>query len=405
MTDSVLVEVSGEDHPGVTAALMELITAAAAAVTDVEQITIHGRLHLSMLIRLADSTGLRADPDHRDLLKELLLFGWENDYKVHFDIVDQAPLAAERRLFAVTLLGQDLTAAQIGAAAAAIANAGGNIERITCLARYPATAYELSVSATDVEPVRRQLIEASRTHFFDVAVQRDGLIRRAMRLVALDVDSTLIQDEVVDLLAAEAGCESEVAAITASAMAGELDFAGALYRRVELLAGLDEAAIERARARLRLTPGARTFVRTLQRLGFKIALVSGGFTTFTERLRAELGVDHAFANELEMLDGRLTGRLIGPIVDRDRKAVLLREVADLERISLSQTVAVGDGANDLDMLAAAGLGIAFNAKPLVAAAADAAVNLPYLDAILFVLGIRRGDVDEADAEVQSGNPW
>ena len=234
----------------------------------------------------------------------------------------------------------------------------------------------------------------------DIALQRDGLGLRAQRLVVLDVDSTLIQNEVIDLLAAEANCEPEVAALTERAMAGELDFEQSLRARVKLLTGLHESALAAAAANVRLTPGARTFIRTLKQMGFKVALVSGGFSYFTELLKEELGLDHAYANELEVLNGVLTGRLVGPVVDRERKAALLREIATLEGIDRDQTVAVGDGANDLDMLAEAGLGIAFNAKPMVQHAADTTVNVPYLDAILFVLGIRRAEV-EIESDVPS----
>ena len=204
----------------------------------------------------------------------------------------------------------------------------------------------------------------------------------------------------IDLLAAEANCEPEVAALTERAMAGELDFEQSLRARVKLLTGLHESALAAAAANVRLTPGARTFIRTLKQMGFKVALVSGGFSYFTELLKEELGLDHAYANELEVLNGVLTGRLVGPVVDRERKAALLREIATLEGIDRDQTVAVGDGANDLDMLAEAGLGIAFNAKPMVQHAADTTVNVPYLDAILFVLGIRRAEV-EIESDVPS----
>ena len=389
-----LVHVSGHDQPGVTAALMTHLADAGAEVLDVELITVRGRLHLSVLITATTE---------RPLFKELLLMGWERGFHVDFEPVDpvepghHAPRKAP--WFAVTVLGHPVGSGAMAAVTGAIAAHGSNIERITCLARYPVTAYELIISTADIGPIREQLVLDSRRLRFDVAVQPAGLQRRAMRLVALDVDSTLIQDEVIELLADEAGCGEEVARVTAAAMAGELDFEQALRARVALLAGMEEAVLERARARLRLTPGARTFVRTLKRLGFVTMIVSGGFTHFTDALRDELGLDYAFANRLEIRDGKLTGRLEGPVVDRRRKAEILAEVALREGLELHQTVAVGDGANDLDMLAAAGLGIAFNAKPIVADAADTALNVPYLDAVLFVLGIRRDDMEAADAEL------
>jgi len=385
----LLVHVSGHDQPGVTAALMSHLAAAGAEVVDVELITVRGRLHLSVLA---------AVEDRPPLLKELLLMGWERGFHIEFEPVDPTTHASRKApWFAVTVLGSPIGADAMAAVTAAIAEGGANIERITCLARYPVTAYELVISTTDIGPIREQLVRASRQLHFDVAVQPEGLRRRAMRLVALDVDSTLIQDEVIELLAEEAGCLDEVARVTAAAMAGELDFEEALRARVALLAGLDEAVLQRARHRLRLTPGARTFVRTLKRLGFRTMIVSGGFTEFTDGLRDELGLDYAFANRLEIVDGKLTGRVVGAVVDRRRKAEILAEVARAEGIELTQTVAIGDGANDLEMLARAGLGIAFNAKPVVADAADTSLNVPYLDAVLFVLGIRRDDVEAADA--------
>ncbi|HNH37616.1 MAG TPA: phosphoserine phosphatase SerB, partial [Microthrixaceae bacterium] len=244
----------------------------------------------------------------------------------------------------------------------------------------------------------RLLKGLSALHRLDIARQPAGLERRAKRLVVLDVDSTLIQDEVIELIAAEAGCLDEVRAVTERAMSGELDFTAALTERVARLKGLEVDALDRARARMRLTPGARTFVRTLKRLGYTVGIVSGGFTHFTDGLAAELGVDHARANQLEVHDGRLTGRVVGEVVDRGAKARFLRSFAEAEGIPLSQTVAVGDGANDLDMLATAGLGVAFNAKPVVQEAADTTVNVPYLDAILFVLGVTRDEVERADTD-------
>jgi phosphoserine phosphatase len=298
----------------------------------------------------------------------------------------------------VTVLGQTLPPAALQAVTAAIAAGGGNIDRILRLARYPVVSFEFVVVDGDVDAMRSALVAASSAHKVDVSIQRETLGRRAKRLVVLDVDSTLIQDEVIELLAAKAGCGDDVADITARAMAGDLDFAASLRERVARLAGTPARVLDEVGDAVRLTPGARTFVRTLKRLGYTVAIVSGGFTAVTDRLAADLGLDHAVANELEIVDGLITGRLIGDIVDRAGKAEVLRRIAAAERIPLEQTVAVGDGANDLDMLAAAGLGIAFNAKPVVREQADTAVSVPYLDAVLFLLGIRREDVEAADAD-------
>jgi phosphoserine phosphatase len=218
-----------------------------------------------------------------------------------------------------------------------------------------------------------------------------------MRLVVMDVDSTLLQDEAIDLLAARAGCAAEVSALTTAAMRGEIDYARALRERVALLAGLDAAVLDELTDKLRLTPGARTLVRTLKRLGYRCGIVSGGFTQITDRLTAELGLDYAAANTLEIAGGRLTGRITGELIDRPGKERMLRQFAAEAGVPLSQTVAVGDGANDLDMISAAGLGIAFNAKPAVRSAADTSVSVPHLDAILYLLGISRDDVEAADA--------
>jgi phosphoserine phosphatase len=291
-----------------------------------------------------------------------------------------------------------------GAAATAIAEAGGNIDRIVRLSRYPVVSYELIVAGGDFAGLRRNLTMAASAHRFDVAVQEERLERRIKRLIVIDVDSTLIQDEVIDLLAAEAGVAEEVAAITGRAMEGEIDFERALRARVALLAGLEFSVLTAVADRVRLTPGARTLIRTLQRVGMRIAIVSGGFTEITERLAADLGADHAVANTLEIANGRLTGRVVGDVVDRAGKARVLRQIAEKEGIPLEQVVAVGDGANDLDMLAAAGLGIAFNARSAVREMADTSINVPYLDAILFLLGIRRSDVSEAEEVPVPGLP-
>jgi phosphoserine phosphatase len=242
------------------------------------------------------------------------------------------------------------------------------------------------------------LSEVASATGIDIAVERAGLARRAKRLVVFDVDSTLITGEVIEMLAAHAGCEAEVARVTEEAMRGDLDFAESLRRRVALLEGLDASVLADVRDALELTPGARTLIRTLKRMGYRCGIVSGGFTQVTDHLVETLDLDFSAANTLEVVDGRFTGRVVGEIVDRPGKAVALRRFAEAAGVPLSQTVAVGDGANDIDMLAAAGLGIAFNAKPALRAVADTAINQPYLDAVLFFLGISRDDVEAADID-------
>ncbi len=392
---TVLVRCTGRDRPGITTGLLGVLAHAGVELYDMEQVVVRDRLTLDLLVGMGDDD---------DVLKDLLFHGWEHGLALDFEVVEEgggAPPTPTNRAV-VTVIGQVLAPAALAAVTGAIAAGHGNIDRIQRLARHPVVAFEFVVVDGDIDRMRVALIEASRTHEVDVAVQRESLERRGKRLVVLDVDSTLIQDEVIELLAAEAGCGAEVAEITARAMAGELDFEESLRERVSRLAGTEADVFERVGDQVRLTPGARTFVRTLKRLGYTVAVVSGGFTPITDRLAAELGLDHAIANTLEVVDGRLTGRLLGSVVDRAGKAEVLRRIAAAEHIPLEQVVAIGDGANDLDMLAAAGLGIAFNAKPVVRAQADTAVSVPYLDAILFLLGIRRDEVESVDGDDGGG---
>jgi phosphoserine phosphatase len=387
MPSIILARISGLDGPGITAGLMEVLAQGDCTLYDVEQVVLRNRLSLSVLISV---------PEGQPTVRDVLFYAWEKGLQADFEVVDEDTSASVKPRFAVTVIGAQVSPDAFGAVASAIASAGGNIDSIERLSRYPVISYELAVSGGDHGQMRSSLLVTAAAHNVDVAVQAEGLTRRSKRLIVLDVDSTLTQDEAIDLLAEEADVAGEVAALTARAMAGDIDFAAALTERVALLRGLPVEAIDRVWEKIRLTPGARTFVRTLRRMGMKIAIVSGGFTVFTERLKSDLGLDHAFGNELEISAGKLTGRLTSPAIDRARKASILREVAEAEGIPLDQTVAIGDGANDLDMLAAAGLGIAFNAKPVVRDAAHTAVSVPYLDAILFLLGIRREEVEAAD---------
>ncbi len=387
MAETILVSVTGLDGPGITAGLLHILEDAEAGVLDMEQVVIRDRLNLGILISLDGETSP---------LKDLLYFAWKRGIDIDFEVVDPPDDAPLPPRFAVTVIGETLHPGSLGGVADAIVAGGGNIERIARLSRYPVISYELLIVGGDFGRLRTELIRASAAHKVDIAIQREGLRRRAKRLVLVDVDSTLIRDEVIDLLATEAGTRDEVEALTARAMAGELDFEEALRKRVALLAGLDASAFDRVAAAITLTPGARTFVRTLHRLGFTVAIVSGGFTGIADRIGAELGIDRVFANELEVVDGVLTGALEGRIIDGFAKAAILSDLAASEGVPLDQTVAVGDGANDLEMLSMAGLGIAFNPKPIVGAAADTSVNVPYLDAILFVLGIRREEIEDAD---------
>jgi phosphoserine phosphatase len=385
---SILVTLSGRDYPGISESLFAALAPLDLTVADIEQIQVHGRLLLC--VELAGSNGVCPPVESVGELVERGFSAAHPDVAVTVTELD-APDA--RRSGA-----RQFDPASLARVFGQIAACGANVDRIVRLSHYPVASYELAVSGGDAAVLRRELGLVAADLGVDVAVQRAGLHRRAKHLIVLDADSTLLQGEVIDMLAAKVGCEDEVAAITAAAMAGELDFAAALRQRVALLEGLDEGVLTDLGRQLLLAPGARTLVRTLKRLGYVTAVVSGGFVQVITELMADLGIDHVAANQLEVRAGKVTGRLAGPVVDRAGKADALRQIAEQSGVPLTQTVAVGDGANDIDMLATAGLGIAYNARPIVRDAADTALSVPYLDAILFLLGISREEIEAADSE-------
>ena len=392
---TLLITLTGPDRPGVTSRLFGALARYQLSVVDIEQVVIRGKLVLGVLLECdgpPDLTGIHAAVSAlaADLGLEAEITTGSGSGS---GSAGNVPARGGR--LHVTLLGSPLTPAAITAIAGRIAASGANIDRIGRLARRPVTCIELEISGGDPALLREDLARVAVSQGIDVAVQRGGLHRRALRLIVMDVDSTLIRDEVIDLLAARAGCADEVAKVTAAAMRGDLDFAASLRERVELLAGLAAGVLDEVRGELRLTAGARTLIGTLGGLGYKFGIVSGGFSQVIAPLAAELGIGYVAANELEITGGKLTGRLSGPVIDRAAKADALRRFAADAGVPLSQTVAVGDGANDLDMIAAAGLGIAFNAKPVVRDAADTSLSVPYLDAILYLLGISSDDVADA----------
>src|SRR5580693_6745526 len=388
---TLLITLTGRDRPGVTSRLFGALARFPLIVADIEQVTIRGRLVLGVLVSCDEPPDLTAI--YRAVTDLAADLGLEAEITTSSaEPPGRAGAGHVRGRMHVTVLGSPLQPSAIAAVAGRIAASGANIDRITRLASDPVTCVELDVSGADPASLRTSLARVAVDSGVDVAVQRGGLHRRALRLIVMDVDSTLIQDEVIDLLAARAGCADEVARLTAAAMRGELDFAASLRDRVGLLAGLDAGVLEEVRGDLRLTAGARTLIGPLGGLGYKFGIVSGGFVQVIAPLAAELGIGYVAANVLEISAGQITGRLCGPVIDRAAKADALRRFAADAGVPLSQTVAVGDGANDLDMIAAAGLGIAFNAKPVVRDAADTSLSVPYLDAILYLLGISSEDV-------------
>lgn len=388
--ETLLITLTGKDRPGVTSAVFDALAEAGVEVVDLEQIVLRGRLVLGVLVTAPRNVGrLRSAVESVGTALGMTV-------DVEQGVGDNRARGAGRSH--VTVIGAPLRAAAMGAVAGRIADAGANIDRIERMARYPVTAIDLHVSGVDTSALRSVLAVEAAAHGIDVAVQPANLLRRGTRLIVMDVDSTLIQGEVIEMLAEHAGYADEVAAVTEAAMRGEIDFEESLRNRVALLEGVPASAIDEVYAAIQLAPGARTLVRTLGRLGYRFAIVSGGFSQITDRLAADLGIHFSRANELEIVGGVLTGKLVGPVVDRAGKAAALREFAAEIGVPEGSTIAIGDGANDLDMLNAAGLGIAYNAKPMVRDAADTAVNVPYLDTIMYLLGISREEIEAADAE-------
>jgi phosphoserine phosphatase len=392
---SVLITVTGLDQPGVTSALFEVLSRHKVELLNVEQVVVRGRLTLGVLV--AAGPEVAASREFADEIRAAI-------HGVGLDVTiersDEMPVMRQPSTHTIVVLGRPITAEAFGVVAREVAALGVNIDFIRGVSDYPVTGLELRVSVPPgaaYGQLQTTLARVAADERVDIALEDYSLARRAKRLIVFDVDSTLIQGEVIEMLAERVGAEASVAAITEAAMRGELDFAESLHRRVATLAGLSAEVLDELADQLELTPGARTTIRTLRRLGFYCGVVSGGFRQVIEPLAHELMLDFVAANELEVVDGKLTGRVVGPIIDRPGKAKALRDFAQQVGVPMEQTVAVGDGANDIDMLAAAGLGVAFNAKPALREVADASLSHPYLDTVLFILGVTRGEIEAADA--------
>lgn len=396
-TEIILVNLSGEDKPGVTAGLTAILAEYDASILDIGQANIHHSLSLAILFEAKTK-------DSGDIMKRLLFKATELSISIRFSPLSKTEYSnwvnlQGKNRYIITILGRELNAKQIALVTDTIKEHKLNIEAITRLtgrvpidikSRPKRSCVELSIRGCieDTEDLQKIFMDLSSKHSIDIAFQEESMYRRMRRLICFDMDSTLIQTEVIDELADRAGAGEEVRAITESAMRGEIDFSESFKRRIKLLKGLDESVLQEIAENLPITEGMVRLVRILKKSGYKIAILSGGFTYFGEYLRDKYGFDYVYANELEIVDGKLTGNYIGDIVDGKRKAELLRLIAQVEKVDIRQTVAVGDGANDLPMIATAGLGIAFHAKPKVKANAKQSLSTVGLDGILYFLGYK-----------------